>query len=222
MLNHDEIRKHGERSSKEWIQYVKENSFTPEELAELFCNGLYWSGLLLDSENLFDVVETFIDCGMDPNQLVYDDWGKEESDTEESEDKFYLTSLIAVTRFEDGPACAASLKMLLERGGDPNVMHFIKKPGEDGIDYSDNVTDFYYWDVFSHGPDLDERDFYGLLLCFTYGGTYHSGTAPFEMLIEAPPSVFKDYERYWFEWNDHEALYVIEKETGKRVAKWVF
>ncbi len=44
---------------------------------------------------------------------------------------------------------------------------------------------------------------------------------PFEMLIDAPPSVFKDYEKYWFEKGDG-SMYVIEKESGKRVAKWVF
>ena len=43
------------------------------------------------------------------------------------------------------------------------------------------------------------------------------------MLIDAPISIFKDYDRYWYEYEQHEnyssTLYVVEKETGKRVAK---
>ena len=44
------------------------------------------------------------------------------------------------------------------------------------------------------------------------------------MLIDMPISVFKDYNSYWYEYEesgDYDiTLYVIEKETGRRVARY--
>ena len=60
--------------------------------------------------------------------------------------------------------------------------------------------------------------------CFCVGHTAaNNEVEPFTMLIDAPISIFKDYDRYWYEYEQHEnyssTLYVVEKETGKRVAK---
>ena len=45
------------------------------------------------------------------------------------------------------------------------------------------------------------------------------------MLTDEPLSVFKDYDRYWFEYDKDEPLgrtfYVVEKETGRRVARYL-
>ena len=214
MITHEEINKMEKKNSEEWIQFVKANSFSPEELALLYCYGLDWSGLLIDPENISSVTSAFLNCGMDPNRLVTDDPKPNKDRTK----NFYLTPTIAATQYGfENPGCAASLKLLFEHGGDPNVITIFEEPGENGENYDENVTDFYYWDFYSYGPNLD----YGLLLCFAYGGRYVNEVEPFEMLIDAPPSVFKDYEKYWFEKGDG-SMYVVEKETGKRVAKWVF
>ncbi len=69
-------------------------------------------------------------------------------------------------------------------------------------------------------------------LCAAYGGRFQNGYNPFTMLIDAPISIFKDYDRYWYEYEDTikvgedgrtyrgSQLYVIEKESGKRIAKF--
>ena len=215
-------------SSDEWIQYFSENEFTGAELAWFFCIVVYWRSLLTDPEHLFEITKGMLDLGMNPNQIVSVDEDEDPIPGETPENGFYHIPLIDVTRFDSNEVveknirCAASMKLLLEHGGDPNTVHLFEEPGDNGEDYNENVTDFYYWGIFAHGPDLDECDFYGFLLCYAYGGKYHNGCPAFDMLIDAPPSIFKDYERYWFEWEYQKPLYVIEKETGKRVAKWVF
>jgi len=198
--------------SEEWICLVSDNTFTSEELGWLYCCGLEWQGLLLDPENLPAVTKAFLDRGMDPNQLVTEDYPDEAP-----EKNFYHTPLISATRFEDDSTAAESLKLLLEHGGDPNTIY------EYG-DFEENVFEFYVEDEFVHGPDLDCRTFYGLLLCRAYGGKQRSGYEHFMMLIDAPISIFKEYDRYWYEYEHHEnyssTLYVVEKETGKRVARY--
>lgn len=215
-------------SSREWICYFSENDFSGAELAWLFCSVVYWKSLLTDPEHLYEITKSMLDLGMNPNQIVSVDKEDEPIPKKTPEKGYFHIPLIAVTRFdkdevtERGIRCAASLKLMFEYGGDPNTVNLFEEPGDDGEDYNENITDFYYWDIFGHAPDLDECDFYGILLCYAYGGEYHNGCPAFDMLIDAPPSIFKDYERYWFEKEFCKPLYVIEKETGKRVAKWVF
>ena len=202
-------------SSEEWIRFVQRNAFTSEELCWIYCCGMNWRGLLTDPENLPKVTRVMLELGMNPNQLVTDD-----APDEGPNNHYYHTPLIAATRFDDDSTAAASLKLLLDHGGDPNTVYQYGAPGE----YSENVFEFYVEDEFVHGPDLDCRSFYGLLLCWAYGGEQQSGYKPFKMLIDAPPSILKDYDRYWYEYaKDRECssgLYVIEKETGRKVAKY--
>ena len=78
---------------------------------------------------------------------------------------------------------------------------------------------------------MSESSFYGLLLCAAYGGRFQNGYNPFQMLIDAPISIFKDYDRYWYEYEDAikvdengytyfgNQMYVVEKETGRRIAR---
>ena len=91
-------------------------------------------------------------------------------------------------------------------------------------EFDENVFEFYVDDEFVNGPDLDCGSFYGLLLCAAYGGRNPNGYNPFEMLIKSPISIFKDYDRYWYEYEQHEnyssTMFIVEKETGKRVAKY--
>ena len=198
-------------SSEEWVRFVQSNDFSSKELCWIYCCGLVWQDLLTDSENMPLVTTAFLDCGMNPNQLVTD----EESD-EEKKDTLFDIPLIAVTRIDDDAAGVESLKIMLERGGDPNTVY------EFG-DFTENVFEFYVEDEFVHAPDLEGGSFYGLLLCWAYGGKQRSGHKPFTMLIEAPNSIFKEYDRYWYEYeqeNYSNTLYVIEKETGIRVAKY--
>ncbi len=202
-------------SSEKWIRYVQSNGFTSEELCWIYCCGMGYRGLLTDPENLPKVTKAMLELGMNPNQLVTD-----ETPDEGRSNHFYYTPLIAVTRFDDDPTAAKSLKLLLDHGGDPNTVYQFGEPG----DYSENVFEFYVEDEFVHAPDLDCRSFFGLLLCWAYGGKQQSGYKPFKMLIDAPPLVFKDYDRYWYEYEkniDHSSsLYVVEKETGKRIAQY--
>ena len=198
-------------SSKEWIDHISSGEFTKDELCWIYCCGMEWRGLLTDPSNLPKVTKAMLDNGMNPNQLVTDEFPDDDP-----EKNCYHTPLIAATRFEDDSVAAESLKLLLEHGGDPNTVY------EFG-DFEENVFEFYIEDEFVHGPDLDCRTFYGLLLCWAYGGKYRNGYIPLTMLIDAPSSIFKEYDRYWYEYEKDEeyssTLYVIEKATGRKVAK---
>ena len=206
--------------SGEWIRCIAANEFTKDELGWIFCCAMGLRGLLTDPENLTAVTKEMLDRGMDPNQLVTD--GLPDEDSEES---FYETPMITVTRYGGDPyevdaAGAESLKLLLEHGGDPNTVYWSEGAGR----FSESVFLFYVEDEFANGPDLTCGSFYGLLLCAAYGGKYPDGYTPFAMLIDAPISIFKEYSKYWYEYEQHESfsstLYVVEKETGRRVAKY--
>ena len=204
--------------SDEWIQFISCNKLTSEELSWLYCCGLIWRELLLDQENLPVVTKAMLDCGMNPNQLVTD-----EIPNNDPENNYYQVPLIAATRIDNDLAAAESLKLLLEHGGDPNTVYLFEGSGE----FNENVFEFYVEDEFVHGPDLDGRSFYGLLLCVAYGGKYVNGYMPFTMLTDEPVSVLRAYDQYWYEYvrenpsNPYSStLYFIEKETGKRVVKW--
>ena len=202
-------------SSEEWIRCISSNEFTSEELCWIYCCAMEWCGLLTDPENLVAITKEMLDRGMDPNQLVTD-----ELPDEDPEKNFYHTPLISVTRYWEDSASAESLRLLLEHGGDPNTVYSFEGSGE----FDENVFEFYVEDEFANGPDLGCGSFYGLLLCWVYGGKQRTGYKPFTMLIEEPISIFKDYDRYWYEYDQREnyssTLYVVEKETGKRVAKY--
>lgn len=196
-------------SSEEWIQCVSNNDFTKEELCWIYGYCMDWCGLLTDSENLVTVTKAFLEKGMDPNALVTDDFS-----AENGENNYYYTPLISSTRFEDDQAAVESMKLLLENGGDPNTVYILDEPGE-------NVFDFYVEEEFINGPYLDSVAFYGLLLCAAYGGRQHSGYMPFSMLVDEPISIFKDYNRYWYQYEENSStMYIIEKETGRKIAKY--
>ena len=201
-------------SSVEWLRCLSQNEFTRDELCWIYCCAMEWCGLLTDPENLTVITKEMLDQGLNPNQLV-----TKEFPDEDPEKNFYHTPLISVTRYGDDGAVAESLKLLLEHGGNPNTVYSFEGSGE----YDENVFEFYVEDEFVNGPDLDNGSFYGLLLCAAYGGKYPNGYTPFTMLIDAPISVLKDYDKYWYEYEYHErytsTMYVIEKETGRRVAK---
>ena len=206
-------------SSSDWIRLIDENSYTPQEIAYIYCCVLTWEDEnLTDPENLLSLTKAFLARGMSPNEVVYDD------DPYYDGYGFPGTPLLAVNQYYvDWSACAESMKCLLEHGGNPNTT--FEELGINGTPQMGTVPESYYLDVWAHGPYLDERDFYGLLLCFAYGGIYDNGDKPFEMLIDAPETIFKDYNRYWYEYEGDSRngpMYVVEKETGRRVAKWVF
>jgi len=219
--NNDELemdirdRHFEEMSSEEWIHCILTNDFTPEELCWIYCCGMEWCGLLTDPENLAAVTKVMLDRGMNPNQLV-----TAELPDDNPEENFYFTPLISVTRYGDDSAEAESLKLLLEHGGDPNTIYSFEGAGE----FDENVFEFYAFEEYVYGPDLDCGRFYSLLLCAAYGGKYPNGYIPFTMLIEAPISIFKDYDRYWYEYeklkDQGSILFVIEKETGRRMARY--
>lgn len=193
-------------SSKEWLRFISNNAFSKDELGRIYCVDIIWQGLLTDPENLSVITKRMLDRGMDPNQLVQDDF---------SGGNRYHIPLIDVTRGEDGSFGAESLKLLLEYGGDPNTIY------EFG-DFEENVFEFYVEDVFANAPDLQACTFYGILLCAGYGGNYRNGFNPITMLIDSPISLFKDYDLYWYEYMEDapSSFYIIEKETGIRVARY--
>ena len=200
------------KSSKEWIRTIVNNSFSKDELCWIYCCGLLYRCLLTDPHNLPAVTLVMLDNGMDPNQLITDEFP-----FDDPEKNYYYIPLIAATRFEDDFATAESLKLLLEHGGDPNTTYSFG-------DSNENVYEFYVEDEFANGPDLSGGSFYGLLLCAAFGGRCRSGHNSFTMLIDAPISIFKDYEHYWYEYDNCEdyssTLYVIERETRRRIAKY--
>jgi len=197
-------------NSKEWIQFISDNSFTKEELSWIYCCGLIYRELLTDHENLPAVTKTMLNSGMDPNLLITD-----ELPEEKPRDSYYVP-LISVLHCQDDQAAMETMELLLENGADPNTIR--------DFDTFENVFDFYVEEEFIHAPDLPSVSFYGLLLCAAYGGRQQSGHMPFKMLIDEPISIFKDYSRYWYEYvregEYHSTMYIIEKETGRRVAKY--
>ncbi len=117
-------------SSKAWIRFVRNNEFSSEELAWIYCYGLAWDALLTDPENMPFVTKSFLDCGMNPNQLV-----TEKEPDKKEKDTLFNIPLIAVTHIDNDAAAVESLRILLERGGDPNTVH------EFG-DFTENVFEF--------------------------------------------------------------------------------
>ena len=189
---------------------IRNVQFEPMNSEEwIYCCAMVWFGLLTDSGNLPAITRAMLDNGMDPNQLI-----TEELPNENPEKNYYHTPMISSTRIENDHAAVESLKILLENGGNPNTVYVFDDPGE-------NVYEFYIGDEFANAPDLNGGSFYGLILCAAYGGKQQSGYEPFKMLVDAPISIFKDYERYWYEYKENSStLYVIEKETGRRVATY--
>ena len=115
-------------------------------------------------------------------------------------------------------------RVLLEHGADPNAVY----------DTDDGDTPFFYYDEWPYidGEDMPEDAFYGLILCSAYGGVCADGQPSFEMLNGEPLLSLKDFEKYSFEFEHLPApagypmeyitgkMFVIEKETGKRIAKY--
>ena len=204
-------------SAKEWIRFISENPLTKEDLGWLYCYGLEYRDLLTDSENLLELTKAFFERGMDPNQLVTDeypngDWSKNS----------YDNPMLVAVRFENEAAGVASLKFLLEHGGNPNTVVNFEAPGI----YEENVFDWFEWDEDVNGDDeeMPERTIYGMILTWAYGGKRAcGGLMPYQMLIDAPPTILKDYERYWCKYSEggKKPLYIIEKATGRRVAKYL-
>ena len=198
-------------SSEEWIRFISNNAFSKEELCWIYCCGLIWHDLLTDQENLPVVTRAMLDNGMDPNQLITDKFPDKDP-----KENFYHIPLISATRIDDASSAAESLKILLERGGDPNTEYDFWS--------HENVFGFYVDDESINAPDLDGGLFYGLILCAAYGGKYLNGYTPFTMMIDAPISIFKEYDRYWYEYEKHDnyssTLFFIEKKTGRRIAKF--
>ena len=201
-------------NAKDWIHFISDNKFTSEELCWIYCCLLIWEELLTDKENLPEITEVMLDYGMNPNQLA-----TKQEVIEDPEDYSCFTPLIDSTRIDFGEIGVRALKLLLERGGDPNIMYSFGA-------FPENVFEFYIEDEFANGPDLCEGSFYGLLLCAAYGGRFRDGRSAFTMLIDSPISIFKDYERYWYEYvydgddSYSSTLYVIEKATSTRVAEY--
>ena len=204
--------------SEEWVRMIKDSEFTKDELCWIYCCGMEYKGLLTDPENLTEITKTMLEYGMNPNQLVTYDYPDKSP-----EENFYHIPLISAIRFPDQSAAVESLKLLLEYGGNPNTVHNFESSDEND-ENADNVFHFYCFYEYLDAPDLNSAPFYGLLLCAAYGGTYADGYNPFEMLIDAPTSIFKDYSRYWYEYEQQEngsnALFVVEKATGKRMARY--
>lgn len=196
----------------EWLHYLSENALSKEELSWLY-HSFDYRWLLIDCERLPELTKEMLSLGLDPNCPVTDEYPDEDP-----EKNFYYIPLIEATGFEDDIAGTESLKILLEHGGDPNTMYSFGDPDE-------NVFEFYVEDEFANAPDMKPSRFYGMILCAAYGGKNHSnGDIPFTMLIDAPITIFKDCYRYWYEYVDGEnyssTMYVIEKDTGKRIARY--
>ena len=210
-------RKFEKMSTKEWIRFISENPLTKEDLGWLYCWVVHWRGLLTDEGNFLELTKAFFEHGMDPNQVVSDEY----PDGDWSHNS-YENPMLAAVQCEVDAAGVASLKYLMEHGGDPNTINDYWCPGV----YMENVFDWFEEDEFANGGDeyLPERTIYGMILTWAYGGKRACDDwMPYQMLIDAPPTILKDYERYWFEYSNEEGskhLYIVEKATGRRVARY--
>ena len=200
-------------SSKEWIRFVSEHDLSKEELSWLYVN-MIWNRNLTDQENMAEFTKEMLELGFDPNVMYKDS----------TKDECFESPLIAITHCDSESAGMESLKLMFEAGADPNKI--------ENTDPVETIYGVYDEDEWVHRPDLPGVCFYSLILGAAYGGKLWNGDDPITMLIDEPVTVFKNYDRYWYEYErisaideegrNHidEVLYVIEKATGKRVARY--
>lgn len=157
-----------------------------------------------------EILRLFLDFGMNPNESV----------GEERERENIMKSLEYVDYKDYSARC---LKLLLERGGDPNLVF-------DGLSIIDDVDS----DVFIHShnyimhEDIEDYEIlqrivpYWLVL-IGYGTRYNmSGSLPVTMLNGCQPEIFRKY--YDYDWridrtNSDWKISIVEKATGNIVAQ---
>ena len=124
---------------------------------------------------------------------------------------------------------AAALRLLLERGGDPNLV----LPDPDGTYYGsidlsllENVDDNVLEDAYEYGLDFSVQCW---MVLVAYGKTFRDGTKAVTMLNGNDIEILKTFELYDYTVENvkkppydrrHLDLRIFNKETGEEVAKY--
>ena len=124
------------------------------------------------------------------------------------------------TLWMDAPSVGArALRLLLEHGGDPNLLT------------GDDPETLFEYSSFKVAEDVDEKDYLCIVQCWwvllAYGGCYRDGSIPIVMLKNRDVSIFKDFERFCFtiERGDPEnihdwKMHIYDRETREEVARY--
>ena len=138
------------------------------------------------SRHVVTALEILLEYGLNPNHFI------------DGENPMWNT------QWMDAPnvgACA--LRLLLEHGGDPNLL----------TEY-DPETLFEYV-AFKVAEDVDGKNYLCIVQCWwvllAYGGCYRDGSIPIAMLKDKDVSIFKDFERFYF---------IIERGAPKNIYDW--
>ncbi len=168
-------------SAKEWMQYISLRSFSRDEVGELF-HKIVYEGLLSDEENLSELTEYVLSLGMNPNQQVLDSEISEIAVNGKAI-YYYRNLIVCLLDYKKDHSGMKSVRLLLERGADPNAVY----------DTEDGSTPFYFYDDWPYlfDEDMPVDAFYGLILCSAYGGLNADGQPSFEMLNGEPISELK-------------------------------
>ena len=199
------------------MQFFSSHSYSADDIGKLF-HRIVSEGLFCDEEDLPVLTEHVLSLGMDPNQQM----AEEKHDPGEAD--YYNNLLIEMLQYKENHSGMRAVRVLLEHGADPNAVY----------DTEDGDTPFFFYDEWPYidDEDMPEDAFYGLILCSAYGGVCADGQPSFEMLNGEPITALKDFEKYSFEFEHLPfskgkpgeyvpgKMYVIEKTTGERIAKY--
>ena len=202
-------------------ELLSRREFTKEELAKLaidftdrcFCEYLdalrpECTSVTIDnmcSNHIVEALDLLLEFGLDPNVSIDDD------------------NVMWNTMWIDAPGvAAASLKLLLENGGNPN--HTTQKDPETLFEYIDFKVSY---------DEYEHKYFHTVqcwLLLMAYGASWNeNGDIPLVMLGGNTVDIFKNYELYDYEieplpqipgkfgcW----IMHIYNVETGEKVAQY--
>ena len=134
----------------------------------------------LHSAYLIHSLELLLECGLDPNDIA--DFHK----------PFLSDNVLWGAQWVDAPNVGAgALRLLLERGGNPNI----DSDAESLFDYVAfrvAYDDYDYDYEFAHVAQC-------WLVLMAFGGRFRDGTIPLTMLNGHAPEIFRNFERFDYE-----------------------
>ena len=156
----------------------------------------------LVSTNFVELFNLFISKGLDPNLVISDREGS------------WYNIMDALFSVRNGEISLPILKKLLEIGGDPNLM----------LD-DETLFDRVDFDIVFGAVEQEDREFYATwvmfwLMLLGYGGRLSNGHNPITMKDGYAYDVFKDYERFTFDFevvNKEWFIHVYLKDSGEEV-----
>lgn len=198
-------------------QMLKSKHYTPEELTQTILRLMDQECFIeshdfidvhgrkpergeLHTHYLYDLLRIFLAFGLNPNEI-------QDGDN-------VMSSLGYVGNGYDAANC---LRLLLEHGGDPNLV----------VDYESNYDYLSFrisYDMYEYDQDYIDTLVHLWFVASGYGGRYSSGIEPLEMKNGHSIEELRTHEQfaYFIEpWPDKPScwtMHIIRKETGEEIA----